>query len=189
MNPNGSLNQAAATAHPNNDFDPHGAESVEQTTIDVSADLDRDPSYVQGSLPHQQYRLFHDIYVFLDAGDNHVLRQFSLTPSQYTVLMLLDAAGGQNLIRLSERMLVARSTITRLIDQLEHMGLVRRTSDPNDRRAQRVELTADGLKVREQAYEAHEASLATRFEVLTEDEQRMLRDLLYKLRNGLLAQI
>ncbi|MFN8530486.1 MAG: MarR family transcriptional regulator [Anaerolineae bacterium] len=143
----------------------------------------------EGNLPHQQYRLFHDIYVFLDAGDTSVLTSFQLSPTQYRLLFLLDAAQGQNLIRLAERMLVARSTITRLIDQMEAKGLVQRVSDPNDRRAQRVALTPKGSAVRSEAFAAHEASLLRRFEVLTAHEQEVLRGLLAKLRNSLLNEI
>lgn len=143
----------------------------------------------EGNLPHQQYRLFHDIYVFLDAGDTVVLTEFQLSPTQYRLLFLLDATQGQNLIRLAERMLVARSTITRLIDQMEAKGLVQRVSDPNDRRAQRVALTPKGTSVRSQAFAAHEASLLQRFKVLTPHEQEALRGLLAKLRNSLLVEV
>lgn len=139
--------------------------------------------------PHHQYRLFHDIYVFLDAGDMRILRPFNLTPSQYRLLMLLDSDTGQNLIRLSERMLVARSTITRLIDQMEHAGLVHRVDDPDDRRAQRIMITEYGADLREQAYRAHEVSLQGRFEMLNDYEQTLLTKLLAKLRDGLLSEL
>ena len=71
----------------------------------------------------RQYRMIHDIYVQLDDGDRRVLSDFNLTNSQYAMLMLLDADKEQRLIDLSENMLVARSTITRLIDQMEEMDL------------------------------------------------------------------
>ncbi len=147
------------------------------------------PDMPQPSLPYSQYRLIHDIYVFLDAGDTIALGEFQLTPSQYTLIMLLDAGDGQNLIRLAERMLVARSTITRLIDQLEGMGLVGRVNDPDDRRALRVALTPVGERLREGAYIAHEDSLAQRFSVLSADEQEQLHVLLRRLRDSLLAGI
>lgn len=141
------------------------------------------------SLANQQYRLFHDIYVFLDVGDADALSQFDLTPSQFTLLMLLDPQQGQNLIRMAERMLVARSTITRLIDQMEALGYVRRVNDPDDRRAQRVELTEKGIQLRENAFELHERSLQRRFAVLSEDDQEQLQQLLKKLRDSLLTEI
>lgn len=141
---------------------------------------------VTGNLAHQQYRLFHDIYVFLDAGDTTALAGFNLSPSQFRLLFLLDADQGQNLIRLAERMLVARSTITRLIDQMELKGLVKRLSDPDDRRAQRVALTIEGSALRDQAFAAHEASLLLRFSALTDVEQVEFRRLMAKLLTGLM---
>ena len=143
----------------------------------------------QPSLPYLQYRLIHDIYVFLDAGDTIALGDYQVTPSQFTLLMLLDTGEGQNLIRLAERMLVARSTITRLIDQLESMGLVSRVTDPFDRRALRVALTRAGESLRKQAYTAHERSLSHRFAALCEEDQAQLQELLKKLRDSLLEGI
>ncbi len=143
----------------------------------------------QASLPYSQYRLFHDIYVFLDAGDTIVLGDYRLTPSQYTLMMLLDTGEGQNLIRLADRMLVARSTITRLIDQLEKMGLVGRITDPDDRRALRVTLSPAGEILRDSAYIAHERSLSLRFSALNVDEQEQLHGLLRRLRDSLLEGV
>jgi DNA-binding MarR family transcriptional regulator len=125
----------------------------------------------------------------LDAGDTRTLRDFNLTSSQYRLLMLLDPHEGQNLIRLSERMLVARSTITRLIDQLENIGIVQRVDDPDDRRAQRVALTKRGAELREQAHVAHEESLQSRFSALSEAEQAQFRALLATLRDRLLERL
>src|SRR6185369_13928985 len=94
----------------------------------------------QGVSVHQQYRMLHDIYVLLDDGDRRVLENFGLTTSQYSVLMLLDPTEGRRLTTVSDRLLRARSTITRIVDQLEEARLVQRVADPEDRRAQRVVL-------------------------------------------------
>jgi DNA-binding MarR family transcriptional regulator len=141
------------------------------------------------TLPYRQYRLFHDIYILFDAGDRNVLREFNLTNSQYRVLVLLNAEYGQRLMTLSERMLCARSTITRLIDQMEAAQLVHRITDPEDRRAQRVALTPLGVEVRARAMAAHEVSLTQRFGFLSEADQRQFLSLLEKMRSNLQTQI
>ncbi len=141
------------------------------------------------SLAAQQYRMFHDLYVMLDDGDRRVLRAFHLSPSQYAVLLLLDATDGWRLTDLSERLLLDKSTVTRLIDRLEQAGLVRRIADPADRRAQRVVLTERGIERRERARVAHERSLARRLAALDPDEQRQLCRLLGKLQEGLQADL
>ncbi len=133
----------------------------------------------------QQYRMLHDIYVLLDDGDRRMLQTFGLTPSQYAVLLLLDTTEGRRLSTVSDRLLLARSTITRIMDQLEGAGLVRRMGDPVDRRAQRACLTPEGARVRQQAQKAHQQSLETRMRVLSESEHAQLAHLLSKLRDGL----
>ncbi len=134
---------------------------------------------------HRHYRLIHDIYVLLDAGDRNVLHQYDLTSSQYRVLILLDPLRGERLMTLSDWMLCARSTVTRLIDQMEAANLVCRVVDPEDRRAQRVALTAQGVALRDKVHQAHENSLLARFGNLTEAEQELLISLLEKVRSNL----
>lgn len=137
----------------------------------------------------QHYRMIHEIYVLLDDGDRRVLRTFNLNPSQYAVLRLLDAEAGWRLTDLSARLLLDKSTITRIVDRLERAGLVRRIADPDDRRVQRVVLTSEGQTVRDQAQEAHLRSIERRMGVLDGDEQQRLHSLLVKLRDGLQADL
>lgn len=141
------------------------------------------------SQPSQQYRMFHDIYVLLDDGDRRVLRAFNLSPSQFAVLLLLDGEAGWRLTDLSERLLVDKSTITRIVDRLESAGLVRREADPDDRRVQRVVLTGQGQETRDRARAAHERSIERRMGALDSDEQRQLLALLTRLRDGLQADL
>jgi len=133
--------------------------------------------------------MLHDIYVLLDDGDHRVLAAFDLTPSQYAVLLLLDVHEGSRLTTVSDRLLLARSTITRIVDQLEKAGLVQRNSDPDDRRAQRVNLTAEGEARRKAAQEAHDQSVERRLSTLESAEQEQLRDLLDELRQSLRDQL
>jgi DNA-binding MarR family transcriptional regulator len=137
----------------------------------------------------QQYRMIYDIYVLLDDGDRRVLRTFNLSTSQYNVLMLLDPDRGWRLTDLSDRLLFDKSTVTRIIDRLEQMELVRRVADLADRRVQRVVLTAEGQSLRENAHIAHERSMERRLAVLDAEEQRCLSGLLGKLRDGLQAEL
>ncbi len=138
----------------------------------------------------QQYHLIHAIYVLLDDGDRRVLRQFGLTLAQYRVLLLLDLEHGQRLTTLSERLLRAKSTITRIVDQLEHGGLVARSSDTEDRRAQRVVLTPAGADVLRRARAVHEEKLVRRFTLaLQENEQERFIALLTRLHDSLVDSL
>jgi MarR family 2-MHQ and catechol resistance regulon transcriptional repressor len=142
------------------------------------------------TLPQQQYRMIHNVYVLLDDGDRRVLSPFGLSLPQYRVLKALDLEKGQRLTTLSERLLRAKSTITRIVDQLEQDGLVRRLSDVEDRRAQRVVLTPTGADLCNRASAAHEQALARRLNLaLDSEEQSQFHILLTKLRNSLVESL
>lgn len=141
------------------------------------------------SLSGRQYRMIHDIYVRLDDGDRRLLRRFELSTSQYAALRILDDDQGLRLTDIGGMLLLDKSTVTRMIDRLEQLGLVRRLADPIDRRVLRVVLTTHGLAVRVAASDAHERSLARRMQALSDDEQRQLYTLLEKLCAGLRSEL
>lgn len=114
-----------------------------------------------------------------------MLEPYNLGISQFALLMQLKNEHGERLTTLSRRLLLSKSTITRIVDQLEHAKLVERINDPTDRRAQRVILTPDGLDVRDKAHEAHEESLGRRLDGLSEEEQQQADELLTKIRSCL----
>lgn len=60
------------------------------------------------------------------------------------VLAALDPAAGASQTALTAQMGLSKQAVQQLLDQLEAQGLVRRESDPADRRAKRVVLTPDG---------------------------------------------
>ncbi len=136
-------------------------------------------------LAKQQHRLMHDIYVLMDDGDRRVLAPLNLSPLEYAVLQQLDMEQGQRLTDVGAKLLCVKSTITRIVDRLEREGLVLRTPDPDDRRAQRLLLTTRGATTRVEALTAHNSAIEQRMSVLSLDEQEQLQALLTKLRAGL----
>lgn len=138
---------------------------------------------------HAQHRLIHDIYVLLDDGDRHVLELLSLTPMEFAVLKRLHPEEGHRLTEIGAELLCVKSTITRLVDRLERDGLVQRLPDPEDRRAQRLVLTPQGITVRERAEAVHDEAVERRMSLLDADEQRLFHTLLEKLRTGLRSEL
>lgn len=133
-----------------------------------------------------QYRMIHNIYVLLDDGDRRVLQRFGLTLPQYRVLKALAEERDVRLTALSDRLLRAKSTITRIVDQLERDGLVTRASDSDDRRAWRLALTPAGVELLQAARAAHEEAVAYRFnQALDAGEQARFSELLTKLHDSL----
>src|SRR4051812_19730707 len=75
-------------------------------------------------------------YDRLRALEDDLFATFDLTPQQYNALRLLRADDPDPVptLALAERLVSRAPDITRLLDKLEHRGLVARTRKPGDRR-------------------------------------------------------
>jgi DNA-binding MarR family transcriptional regulator len=83
----------------------------------------------------------------LDKELGELLAPHGLTPSEFDLLAVLRRSGrpgGHRVSDLGGRSLVTSGTMTNRIDRLEAKGLVKRISDPEDRRAILVALTPAG---------------------------------------------
>lgn len=69
-------------------------------------------------------------------------RQYGMTRAQWAVLFRLDRAEGLKQSELAELLDLQPITLTRLLDRLAENDLIERRADPNDRRANRLFLTA-----------------------------------------------
>jgi DNA-binding MarR family transcriptional regulator len=78
-----------------------------------------------------------------------VFKEWGLTFPQYNVLRVLAASeNGQNTMRNVNRiMLVSSANMTGIAKRLEKNGFISRTSDPNDERSKRLQITPAGLRV------------------------------------------
>src|SRR4051794_6091323 len=70
-----------------------------------------------------------------------------LTSTQGLALGILVTQGAKRLWALAEELKTTDATATRTVDALETMGLVRRASEPTDRRGVVVTATARGKKL------------------------------------------
>ena len=71
------------------------------------------------------------------------LEPLGVTPTQYAVLKVLSNADGQTGAELGARLGIDSATTTGVADRLAANGLLERRPDPNDRRLQRLFLTAE----------------------------------------------
>lgn len=107
------------------------------------------------------------------------LGRIGITPSQGRMLRVLARAGEP--IRISElarRLDVVPRSATSVVDDLEAAGLVRRGSDPADRRATLVDLTGAGAAVMAELRAQRRAGAAELLDRLTPREQADLIRLL-----------
>ena len=108
-----------------------------------------------------------------------------LKPTQARNLLLIDRTGTR-LSELAQRADITKQRMMQVVDELQSMGCVRRTPDPEDNRAKVVRLTARGLRpraearrallavearVRRQLGERRYDQLASMLEELTETEE------------------
>ena len=120
-----------------------------------------------------------------------VYREHGLEPGWHDVLATLRRAGPPFRLRPTEFMsalMLTSSGTTKRLDRLEQAGLITRAPDPDDRRGTLITLTDAGRELIDGVTEAHLENEHRLLGALTEAEQRLLADLLRKLRLGLPAR-
>ncbi|WP_320065233.1 MarR family winged helix-turn-helix transcriptional regulator [Micromonospora sp. RTGN7] len=91
-----------------------------------------------------------------------------LEPNAYGLLLWLRRCDSIRLTDLAARLGVGKATLSRQINALEALGLVRRESDPDDRRASPLSLTAEGQR----RFDAARASRLAEFRRILERWER-----------------
>jgi MarR family 2-MHQ and catechol resistance regulon transcriptional repressor len=105
--------------------------------------------------------------------------------TDFAALEALRHKGPLTITEIQAKVLLASGSMTAAVDRLEQKGLVIRTSTPKDRRARVIELTPEGRRVVDDAFERHAADLEEAMSVLNAGEKQQLHELLKKL--GLFA--
>ena len=85
--------------------------------------------------------LLHEVARQTRTRADHMAGTLGLTRAQLIVLARLELQPNVSQNELAAAAEVAPTTIARLIDRLEQIGLVERTHDPTDRRIWRLQLT------------------------------------------------
>ncbi|KIZ16294.1 MarR family winged helix-turn-helix transcriptional regulator [Streptomyces natalensis] len=101
-----------------------------------------------------------------------------LTPSRLTALAVLDAHGPLRISELANRMNIALSTTSRMVDLLYGCGWIVRRPDPEDQRASLISLNDDGQQLLRSVRQETTGILAAEIAELPPDRRRLLRDAL-----------
>lgn len=109
------------------------------------------------------------------------IRSFGLTQPQFGALETLGHLGPMMIGELCRKQLVSGGNMTVVVDNLEELGLVRRKTSREDRRAYVVGLTPKGKKLFEKIFAKHAEFVAEAASALTDEEQMNLGTLLKKL--------
>jgi DNA-binding MarR family transcriptional regulator len=105
------------------------------------------------------------------------LRAWDLSVAQFDVLAHVGASEGMTQQELADSLLVTKGNVCQLLDKLEGRGLISRQQEG---RANRLFLTEEGRRLFDEVVPAHEAVIADRFSVLSQEEQTRLYELLRK---------
>ncbi len=117
-------------------------------------------------------------------GDRHI-RSMGLTPPQFDVIAELGGTPGMTCRELSQSTLLAKASLTGILDRLVAKGLIVRQAVPYDRRATNICLTRKGEVLYRKVFPAQANLMRPYFEnVLTKQEIIVMQDMLIRLRES-----
>jgi MarR family transcriptional regulator, organic hydroperoxide resistance regulator len=134
--------------------------------VQVVADIEKDLRYIS-SIIKQKGR--------------EILSQYTLTPPQFIALQWLFEYGDMTIGDLSNKMYLACSTTTDLVDRMEKNELVERVKDENDRRVVRIHMLKEGERIIEEVIEKRQNYLQSVLEDFSQQEVEGLKRNLAKL--------
>lgn len=109
------------------------------------------------------------------------MRTYGLNPTEFSVLELLYHKGDQPIQKLGEKILLASSSITYVVDKLEEKGFVQRIDCADDRRIKFASITKTGKEFMDQIFPEHEKRITEIFGHMTKEEIVTTIDLLKKI--------
>lgn len=111
---------------------------------------------------------------------------YGLNPSEFGALEALYHKGKLTVQQITEKVLIANSSMTYVLDNLSKRQLITRTKDEQDKRIHFVELTISGVELMSEIYPKHLEKMRALLSVLSEKEEKQLQELLKKI--GLAAK-
>jgi DNA-binding MarR family transcriptional regulator len=158
---------------------PEPSDAVDRITAQwrrERPDLDSTPMEVIGRISRLSALVQREL--------ERVFAQHGLAGGDFDVLATLRRSGAPHPTpgELSRSTMVTTGGMTKRLDRLESLGLVRREPDPRDRRGKRIALTDSGRALIDRAVEAHlqneERLLAELSAAKREELAALLRELL-----------
>lgn len=138
----------------------------EQKDLDIVADIEKDLRYIAGIIKQK---------------GREILSNYTITPPQFVALQWLFEEGDMTIGELSNKMYLAFSTTTDLVDRMERNELVKRVKDPNDRRVVRIHLLQEGERIIEEVIQKRQEYLQEVLRNFSEEEVITLKDNLMRL--------
>ena len=106
---------------------------------------------------------------------------YGLGLSDFGALEVLYHKGPLPVQAICEKVLIANSSMSYVIDNLIKRQLIKKVKNPDDRRIHIVELTEEGRQLMDDIYPRHQDHMRSMIDVLDESEETELQRLLKKL--------
>ena len=110
-----------------------------------------------------------------------IINDFGITVPQFTALQFLISEGDLTIGDLSQKMALACSTITDLVDRMEKTELVVRKKDEKDKRVVRVEVQPIGYELVQKVLEKRRIYLAEKLNGFEDEDKEYLKEALTSL--------
>ncbi|TDL34380.1 MarR family transcriptional regulator [Jeotgalibacillus sp. S-D1] len=143
-------------------------ETQELHPAGVMAGIEKDLRYISGIIKQK---------------GREILSQYTITPPQFIALQWLFEVGDMTIGELSNKMYLACSTTTDLVDRMEKNELVMRVKDENDRRVVRIHLLKEGERIIEEVIKKRQHYLYDILVDFSQEEVEMLSKGLNRLHN------
>lgn len=109
------------------------------------------------------------------------IRSYGLNPTEFAVLELLFNKGEQPIQKIGEKVLIASSSITYVVDKLEKKSFITRKPCPKDRRITYAVITSEGTAFMEEVFPTHSDAIVEIFAGLDSKEKEWIIKHLKKL--------
>ncbi|RJX34743.1 MAG: MarR family transcriptional regulator [Desulfarculus sp.] len=109
------------------------------------------------------------------------LEPFGLTPLQQLILAALEQEEGPSAGEIGKRLVLDNATLSGTLDRMAEKGLIRKESDPSDKRMLRVRLTPKARALSQSLGQARQESNEEILSRLSLEEKLLLKRLLRDL--------
>ncbi|KAB7704243.1 MarR family transcriptional regulator [Bacillus aerolatus] len=109
------------------------------------------------------------------------IKCLGLNPTEFAVLELIYNKGDQPIQKIGQKVLIASSSITYVVDKLEKKNLLKRRPCPKDRRITYATITTAGTELMNDVFPKHKSAIQEICAGLENNEKKLMIQQLKKL--------
>lgn len=109
------------------------------------------------------------------------IKSYGLNPTEFGTLEALYHKGELSVQQIIEKVLIANSSMSYVLEMLKKKNYIKRTQDKKDKRIYKITLTENGKEFMDLIYPKHKETLRQKLSVLNDEEELYLQSLLKKI--------